>query len=194
WLDQRSVLCLGEETGSSILSSDNRSTHPESGPPLGLAYLPVTKQWAVIDGLGLRTNGQNSVPHRRPAGPALRGPRHLVRLWFWSPREPRPARGRHCGRRRPHPRLQRGRSRRPGQRRLVRGPPRGRGDHPRQRRWHPHPRRPLPRARPPPRQLRHRLHLRIRRRSHPPGFKEEDTPNSVGSFCSKTKAMVCDAL
>ncbi|CAL9053118.1 unnamed protein product, partial [Musa banksii] len=61
------VLCLAKTLDRRFCPQTNRMTHrhPELDPPLGLAYMPFTRQWAVIDGLGLRsngsaTNGQNS--------------------------------------------------------------------------------------------------------------------------------------
>ncbi|CAL9758235.1 unnamed protein product, partial [Musa acuminata subsp. burmannicoides] len=55
------VLCLAKTLDRRFCPQTNRMTHrqPEMAPPLGLAYLPFTRQRAVIDGLGLRSNGQN---------------------------------------------------------------------------------------------------------------------------------------
>ncbi|CAL9077738.1 unnamed protein product, partial [Musa acuminata var. zebrina] len=53
------VLCLAKTLDRRFCPQTNRMTHrhPELDPPLGLAYMPFTRQWAVIDGLGLRSNG-----------------------------------------------------------------------------------------------------------------------------------------
>ncbi|THU74685.1 hypothetical protein C4D60_Mb04t35990 [Musa balbisiana] len=68
WTNVLTLFCASAKTlDRRFCPQTNRKSHrhPELDPPLGLAYLPFTRQWAVIDGLGLRsngfaTNGQNS--------------------------------------------------------------------------------------------------------------------------------------
>ncbi|CAL9156956.1 unnamed protein product, partial [Musa hybrid cultivar] len=202
WTNVLPCFVPGEDTRSSILSDKYEDPPtPRVGPTINASLYAIHKavggdRWVRFAVERLRDERPKlcrpEVPHRRPAGPALRGPRHPVRLWFWSPREPRPARGRHC-RRRPHPRLDSGRpivdwcEDHRVDVETIRANVVGTltlGD-----------------------VCRERGLLLVNCATgcifeydgahtlgSGAGFKEEDTPNLVGSFCSKTKAMVCDAL